>query len=232
MTTRQLSRKTFDDFETLFAEGTGWGRCGCLFALDAPRSTRGSWAEQRGVNLCTMRALVEQGRSQGILVYDGATPMGWCQYVPSDGLRSTRAPASGAAWFVTCFVIDPRYRGNGVTEVALRAAVNAIAGKGGGTVEGHATAVVPGPRPKAERKGTYIEDDVLFHGGSAKARFGFEVEGVGAVTALYRSRRSMHGAPLGGTYELYRRQGFAPVAVLPRRPSGQLADRIVMRRTV
>ncbi len=232
-TTKELSKRTCDDFETLFAEGTGWGRCGCLFALQAPRSTRGgTWTEQREANLCTMRGLVEQGRSQGVLVYDEATPVGWCQFVPKDELRFADAAESGAAWFVTCFVIDPRYRGLGATGVALRAAVEAISLKGGGIVEGHATPMVPGPPPKPERKGTYIEGDVLFHGGSAKARFGLEVEGVGPVTALYRSKRSMHSAPLGGTMDLYRRQGFEAVAVLPRRPSGQLADRIVMQRSV
>jgi hypothetical protein len=234
--TKELSKRTWDDFEALFAEGTGWGRCGCLFALDAPRSTRGgTWAAQREVDLCTMRGLVEQGRSQGILVYGDGAPVGWCQFVPKDRLRFTNAAASGAAWFVTCFVIDPRYRGLGATGVALRAAVEAIGRSGGGIVEGHATAIVPGPPPKPERKGAHLEGDVWFSRGSAKVRFEVEVEGVGPVTALYRSKRSMHGAPLGGTVDLFRREGFEAVAVLPRPTSGRAAfkpDRIVMRRTV
>ena len=201
--------------------------------MRAPRSTRGgTWADQREVNLSTMRELVRQGRSHGILVYDAGAPIGWCQFVPKDELRITSVAGSGATWFVTCFVIAPRSRGRGATGVALRAALEAIARKGGGVVEGHATAMVPGPPPQPERKGTYIEDDILFSGGSAKARFGFEIDGVGAVTALYRSKRSMHAAPLGGTMDLYRREGFEAVAVLPRRPRGQLADRIVMRRSV
>ena len=235
-TTNELSERTCDDFETLFAAGTGWGRCGCLFALDAPRATRGgTWAQQREVNLRTMRGLVEQGRSQGILVYDGATPVGWCQFVPKDGLRFTDAAASGAAWYVTCFVIDPGYRGLGVTGVALRAAVEAIGRRGGGIVEGHATAIAPGPPPKSERKGAHREGDVWFKGGSAKLRFELEVAGVGPVAALYRSKRSMHGAPLGGSVEVFQREGFEAVAVLPRPTSGRAAfmpDRIVMRRTV
>ncbi len=236
-TTKDLSKRTCDDFETLFAEGTGWGRCGCLFALQVRRSSRGvTWAQQREVNLATMRGLVEQGRAHGVLVYDDGSPMGWCQFVPSDELRFTDAAASGAAWFVTCFVIDPRYRGLGATAVALRAAVKAISRKGGGIVEGHATAIAPGPPPKPERKGPRVEGDVLFSGGSAKVRLGGEVEGVGPVTALYRSRRSMHGAPLGGTVDLFRWEGFEAVAVLPRPTSGRAAliqpDRIVMRRTV
>jgi len=235
-TTKELSKRTCDDFETLFAEGTGWGRCGCLFALQVRRSRRGgTWAEQRGVNLATMRGLVEQGRSQGILVYDDGAPVGWCQFVPKDELRFADAAASGAAWFVTCFVIDPRYRGLGATGVALRAAVNAIRRKGGGIVEGHATAIAPGPPPKPKRKGPHLEGDVFYYGASAKLRFGVEVEGVGPVTALYRSKRSMHGAPLGGTVDLFRREGFEAVALLPRPTSRRAAltqpDRIVMRRT-
>lgn len=235
-TTKELSKRTCDDFETLFAEGTGWGRCACLFALQVRRSSRGAtWAKQREVNLATMRGLVKHGRSQGVLVYHDGSPVGWCQFVAKDELRFTNAAASGAAWFVTCFVIDPRYRGLGATAVALRAAVKAISRKGGGIIEGHATTIAPGPPPKPERKGRHLEGDVLFYGGSAKVRFGVEVEGVGPVTALYRSRRSMHGAPLGRTVDLFRREGFEAVAVLARPISGKAAfvpDRIVMRRTV
>jgi GNAT superfamily N-acetyltransferase len=236
LTTKELSQRTWDDFETLFAEGTGWGRCACLFALQARRSGARTWGEQRKVNLGTQRGLLEQGRSHGILVYEGATPVGWCQFVPKDELRLTDLAAEGAAWFVTCFVTDPRYRGHGVTGVALRAAVKAISRKGGGIVEGHATAIAPGPPPKPERRGTYIQGDVLFHSGTAMFLYRLEVEGVGPVTALYRSRRSMHGAPLGGTVDLYRRSGFEAVAVLPPPTSRQFAefmpDRIVMRRSV
>jgi len=132
-------------------------------------------------------------------------------------------------------VIDPRYRGLGASGVALRAAVRAIGRRGGGIVEGHATAIVPGPPPKPERRGACLEGDVLASGGSAKVRSEIEVEGVGPVTALYRSKRSMHGAPLGGTVDVFRREGFEAVAVLPRPTSGRAAfrpDRIVMRRTV
>jgi len=188
------------------------------------------------VNLATMRGLVAQGRSYGILVYEAGTPVGWCQFVPRDQLRFAEAAASGAEWYITCFVIDPRCRGLGVTGVALRAAVKAISRNGGGVVEGHATAIAPGPAPRPERKGPHRDGDVLFYGGRARIRFGVEIEGVGAVTALYRSRRSMHGAPLGGTVDLFQREGFDAVRVLPRPTSGQAAriapDRIVMRRTV
>ena len=232
LTTKVLSKATFADFETLFAVGTGWGRCACLFALDAHRATRGgTWADQRDVNLTTMRGLVEQGRSHGILVYDAGAPVGWCQFVANDHLRPSHAAGRAADWFITCFVVEPSYRGLGVSAVALRAAVKAIGRKGGGTVEGHATAMAPEPAPKAASKDIYVDGDVLFWGGNAKVRYGVDVAGVGPVAALYRSRRSMHGAPLGGTLEMYRREGFEAVSVAPRAKSA-LADRIVMQRRV
>lgn len=231
-TTKLLTTRTCDDFETLFAEGTGWGRCGCLFALDARRKTSGgTWAEQRAVNLRTMRGLVEEGRSHGVLVYDDGAPVAWCQMVARDELRQADVAASGADWYITCFVVEPGYRGLGASSVALRAAVKAIAGRGGGVVEGRATAVVTDPPPKATSKDLYVDGDVLFFGGAARVRYGVEVEGAGPVAALYRSRRSMHSAPLGGTVELYRRAGFEAVGVAPRQKSA-LADRVIMRRTV
>jgi GNAT superfamily N-acetyltransferase len=232
LTTKVHTTRTCDDFETLFAEGTGWGRCACLFALDARRVTRGgTWAEQREVNLRTMRGLVEARRSHGILVYDDGAPVGWCQFVPKDQLRLEDVGASGADWFITCFVVDPRHRGRGVSAAALAGAVKAIGRSGGGVVAGHATAIAPGTPPTADRKDLHVDGDVLFWGGSAKVRYNVEVDGVGPVAALYRSRRSMHGAPLGGTVDLYRRAGFEAVGVLPR-PTSALADRIVMRREV
>ena len=231
-TTKVLSAATFTDFETLFAAGTGWGRCACLFALDARRVTRGgSWGEQREVNLATMRGLVEQSRSHGVLVYGGGDPIGWCQFVANPQLRFADVASSGADWYITCFVVAPRYRGLAVSAVGLRAAVEAIAARGGGVVEGSATAIAPGPAPKTDRKDLHVADDVLFWGGVGRVRYGVGVDGVGPVAALYRSRRSMHGAPLGGTVDLYEGEGFEAVQLLPR-PKSALVDRVLMRRTV
>jgi ribosomal protein S18 acetylase RimI-like enzyme len=231
-TTRLLSKRTWNDFETLFAPGTGWGRCGCLFALDASRATRGgAWAQQRDANLATMRSLLDAGRSQGVLVYDARTPIGWCQFVKRQYLRPAVIGRSEAEWFITCFVVSPQDRGSGATSVALRAAIDAIASNGGGVVEAYATAIAPGPPPIAKNKDLYEEGGVLFWGGTPRVQYGVEVDGIGPVAALFRSRRSMHNAPLGGTVDLYRREGFEAVAVLPR-PKSALVDRIVMRRRV
>lgn len=178
-----------------------------------------------------MRGLVDDARSHGILVYADGSPVAWCQFLRRQHLRSADVAASGSDWYITCFVVDPRHRGLGATRVGLRAALRAIRRRGGGVVEGHATAIAPGPPPRAESKDLHVVGDVLFFGGRARVRSGVAVEGVGPVAALFRTERSMHGAPLGGTIDLYRAEGFQAVAILPR-PKTALADRIVMRRTV
>jgi len=43
-------------------------------------------------------------------------------------------------WRVTCFVVDPRYRRQGVAGLALRAALDAIRRQGGGIVEAYPVA--------------------------------------------------------------------------------------------
>lgn len=42
--------------------------------------------EWKRVNRKDKRALVRKGRSHAILVYDGKTPVGWCQYGTRDEL--------------------------------------------------------------------------------------------------------------------------------------------------
>lgn len=143
LTTKQLSERTWPDFQRFFSQGNGWDHCGCLLFLGrrVPTSVR-KWADKRDSALDAQRDLVERGRSHGILVYESGEPVGWCQFGPTDELsvpRKARAAVPGGAdWKVTCFCTDPRYRRRGVTAVALDAALRAIGKAGGGVVEAYA----------------------------------------------------------------------------------------------
>src|SRR5206468_4301348 len=85
-----------------------------------------------------------------ILVYEGRTPVGWCQYggqeeLPRiDARRTYRKVAPPVAdkklWRITCFFVDPSFRGRGVAKFALRAALDSIGNKGGGVVEAYPVA--------------------------------------------------------------------------------------------
>jgi GNAT superfamily N-acetyltransferase len=148
-TTKELSSKTWPDFEKLFSQKNGWDFCWCMHfhrPRSLPKNKRLRTRAERGVrNRREKRELVERGRSHGILVYAKREPVGWCQYGPREELpridnsRNYRglAPESGKekVWRITCFVVDKKHRKRGIASAALKATLTAIRSKGGGLVE-------------------------------------------------------------------------------------------------
>lgn len=151
--TKELTKDTLPDFETLFEKHPGPGAfgCWCLYhhrtraaAGDTQLKSR---AERAARNRTEKRQRVENGTSHGILVFLQGEPVGWCQYglreeLPRlDSYRSIRGVAPDGAteksWRITCFVVDSKYRRRGVASAALKAALAAIRKKGGGLVEAY-----------------------------------------------------------------------------------------------
>lgn len=147
-TTKELCPETWPDFERLFAPGTGWAFCACMFFQRGRHLRQAEFPGREAMrvqNQAEKRALVDEGRAHGILVYDDGEPVGWCQYgpleelpIPGGGRTSRRIPPAGAnvRWRITCFVTHVRRR-RGVAGVALRAALAAIRERGGGLVEAY-----------------------------------------------------------------------------------------------
>jgi len=144
-TTRELSARTFRDFAALAVQP---GECWCIF-YQRPRPVgRGLSAGQRSaLNRKDKEALVVEKRSHAILVYDGKTPIGWCQYGRRDELpridarRTYRetppADETETLWRITCFFVARSHRGKGIAKFALHAALESIRRQGGGTVEAY-----------------------------------------------------------------------------------------------
>lgn len=140
-TTRELSGRTFADFAKAAIKQGG---CWCMY-YHRPRPVRARGDEWKKVNRRDKEALVRQGRSHAILVYDGKNPVGWCQYGTRDELpridagrnyRKVGPPEGGLPlWRITCFLVDREHRGRGVAKLALRAALESIKKRGGGVVE-------------------------------------------------------------------------------------------------
>jgi len=116
-------------------------RCG-----PEPSEKRDSRAKWIARNRREKKALVEKGRSHGVLVYAQGEPVGWCQFGLSvelpriDKSPKYRKPLSengGPLWRITCFVVRKKYRRRGVARTALRAALTAIQNEGGGLVEAY-----------------------------------------------------------------------------------------------
>jgi GNAT superfamily N-acetyltransferase len=155
-TTRELSAKTWPDFEKLFLKpaglvGDGWW-CWCTHHHVLSYSSPGNQqprtrAERAKRNQAKKRTLVEEGCAHGILVYADNEPIGWCQYGRREELprvdnsrnypRQDLPGGSAPLWRVTCFVVDKRFRKQGVASKALKAALESIRKKGGGLVEAY-----------------------------------------------------------------------------------------------
>ena len=149
--TRELSKKTWGDFERLFRKPGEWGACWCVYYQrpgPLPKAeTAGSTLEQRAAkNRRDKKDLVEMGGAHGILVYSNKEPVGWCQYGPKEELpridagrkyRGIHLDGDARLWRITCFCVDRKYRGRNVASVGLSAALESIRKKGGGTVEAY-----------------------------------------------------------------------------------------------
>ena len=153
--TKELSRRTWPDFEKLFLKqgmaGDGWW-CWCMhhhvssYSLPENQQPR-TRAERAARNHRQKAELVERGGAHRILVYSEGEPIGWCQYGPRaelprvDNTQKYRRLAleddADKLWRITCFVVDKQYRQRGVASAALKAALEAIRKKGGGLVEAY-----------------------------------------------------------------------------------------------
>src|SRR3989442_4428076 len=144
-TTRELSIRTLSDFETLAAKQGG---CWCIFYQRANPLRRGTTSQEwKKRNRADKQALVRKGRSHAILVYEGKTPIGWCQYGMREELpridtrrtyRRVAPPVSASQlWRITRFFVAPKHRGHGVAKLALNAALRSIRDQGGGVVEAY-----------------------------------------------------------------------------------------------
>jgi len=153
--TKELSKRTWPDFEKLFLKqgvvGDGWW-CWCMHhhvsSYSLPENQQPRTRAERAVRNHRQKAeLVERGCAHGILVYAKGEPIGWCQYGLREELpradntekyrRLALRDGTDKLWRITCFVVDKNYRERGVASAALKAALEAIRKKGGGLVEAY-----------------------------------------------------------------------------------------------
>jgi GNAT superfamily N-acetyltransferase len=221
--TRELSAETWPDFERLFTRGHGWDHCWCMAFQRGPHPSRQEFRTRAEVgprNHHAKKALVDQGRAHGILVYADGEPVGWCQYGSSDELYGRRQPEatptqiSDRVWRVTCFVVDRKHRRGGVARLALRAALEAIRTTGGGVVEAYPVAC-------------------WTHGRDASPSAVY-IQGVGPVAPAWGG---FGNVSTSGIVSMFEDEGFEAVAVCSEpsarvRSYGAQGCHVLMRRTI
>ncbi len=88
------------------------------------------WGERSDAENAGLRdALCAAGEYDGLLAYDGARPVGWCQVGPRDRLAKLVSQLSlapdPATWAVSCFLVASSHRRRGVARALLDAAIAA-----------------------------------------------------------------------------------------------------------
>jgi GNAT superfamily N-acetyltransferase len=135
------------DFRRVHSDENGAGWCRCV-AWWVPAWD--GWGERTAEENAALReALCAGGEYDGLLAYDGADPVGWCQLGPRDRLEKLVAQLElepdPAVWAVTCFLVVPAARRRGVAAALLHAAVEEARTQGASRLEGYPRAAAEDP---------------------------------------------------------------------------------------
>lgn len=110
---------------------------------DGTRPELGKGAVRANANRTAMEDFVKAGGIPGLIGYHGNTPVGWISVAPREEYgRLKRSSAMQAVddqpvWSVVCFVVPSEYRGQGVAQALLKAAVAYAKRNGATLVEGY-----------------------------------------------------------------------------------------------
>jgi hypothetical protein len=246
--TRELGPATWADFVDLFGRGNGWDFCACMYFL------RGGHAgPHRGRAVRAPEGLKEHhdrlvdGKAEGVLVYDGSRPVGWCQYGRTANLpvgrRASQLGPTSADWRITCFVTDKTHRRRGVALKALHGVRAAVGRRGGGLLEGYPVAVLDPADPATAAKydqlrawnrertriigqGRWAQQARWDAHMAARPVFEVTVDGVGRVAAW--AGRPNQQLVNCGTVGMFERAGFRATGV--RMAAG--GAQVIMQREV
>lgn len=135
-----LTAERWGDFERLFGASGGCGGCWCMWW----KLKRKEFTELKGEGRRkAFKSIVEHGEVPGVLAYANDEAVGWCAVAPRTAysrLERSRvlAPVDDkSVWSVVCFFVDKRFRGLGVMERLVKAAVEHVAENGGKIVEAY-----------------------------------------------------------------------------------------------
>jgi GNAT superfamily N-acetyltransferase len=127
LTVRPLTPDLWPALEDLFGNNGACNGCWCMYwRIGAAYRKR-----PRENNRAAFRRIVKEGPPPGLLAFDGAVAVGWCQLTPRDALPwLDRTPRLGrvddaSVWSLSCFYIRKGYRRQGITAALILAALKA-----------------------------------------------------------------------------------------------------------
>ena len=156
----RLTPSRMDDMGTALS-GTWGSACWCMYPRLTAKTRRelppGTGDASR--SRVAMTALAAKRRAPGLLAYVGTEVAGWVAIAPRpelariDSSKATPPVDDVRVWVIPCITVRRRFRGRGVAQALIRAAVEHAARHGAPAVEGY-------PRASNER----VHDDFAFIG--------------------------------------------------------------------
>ncbi len=140
-TVKALDESTWDAFAALVERNNGvFGGCWCMGFHPEGVGKGTTPAQNRERKLQRVHA----GTTHAALVFDGDECLGWCQFGAPEELPRIKSRAayekgrtSSPDWRIACCFVGKGNRRKGVATAALAGALDLIAERGGGTVEGY-----------------------------------------------------------------------------------------------
>jgi GNAT superfamily N-acetyltransferase len=143
--TRDLTPRDFPLLERLFGDNGACAGCWCMWwRLDDGEQLRDiAYAEARR----RQKALVEAGRSRGVLAFAGDEPVGWAAWAPRTELprlarsRTLACDDPENVISLPCFFVKAGHRGQGVSTALLQHALASVKAAGGRIAEAYPVAL-------------------------------------------------------------------------------------------
>ena len=123
----------------LFGRAGASNGCWCMYWRIGPRYRD----RPREDNMHDLRRLAAASPPPGLLAFDGDTAVGWCELAPRADLtwlahaRHLQPVDELAVWSLPCFYVRRAYRGRGVMDALIEAAVPVSASAGAPALEAY-----------------------------------------------------------------------------------------------
>lgn len=144
-----LTIERWQDMEKLFGEKGEQAGCWCMWWRIPRQDFFKNW---KAGNKVAFKALVDSGKTPGILAYYDGEPAGWCAIEPRENYPSLERSKTlkriddQPVWSITCFFVGKEFRGKGLTGALISAATEHARKHGARIVEGYPVEPEPGKK--------------------------------------------------------------------------------------
>ena len=140
LTFKPVTEENWTEMQTLFSEPGSQKSCWCMYWRLKRIEFNQRNAEGRRLE---MEQIIHSGRVPGILAYHEGQPVGWCSVAPRDEFPvldrswTLKRVDEQPVWSIVCFFVSPPYRGQGLGQWLIKAAVDYAREQGARIIEAY-----------------------------------------------------------------------------------------------